>query len=96
MCTKRVRLSKGRLKTSAAWIVLETTIKEHRKQMSVNINGTFFCTKYVGEVFKKQGWGNLIITSSVSVHIVIIPLDQPVYNTTKVAITHLGKFLARE
>lgn len=38
--------------------VLETTVDEYRKQMSVNVDGTFFCAKYAGEVFKKQGWGN--------------------------------------
>jgi sorbose reductase len=54
----------------------------------------------------------LIITSSISAHIVNVPVDQPVgsiklfvavecslsqvYNMTKAAITHLGKSLARE
>ena len=76
--------------------VFETTVEEYRKQMSVNVDGTFFCAKYAGEVFKRQGRGNLIITSSISGHIVNVPLDQPVYNASKAAITHLGKSLARE
>jgi sorbose reductase len=76
--------------------VFETTVEEYRKQMLVNVDGTFFCAKYAGEVFKKQGRGNLIITSSISGHIVNVPLDQPVYNASKAAITHLGKSLARE
>lgn len=76
--------------------ILEQTVDEYRKQMLVNVDGTFFCAKYAGEVFKRQGRGNLIITSSISGHIVNVPNDQPVYNTTKAAITHLGKSLARE
>lgn len=76
--------------------ILEQTIEEYRKQMSVNLDGVFFCAKYAGEVFKKQGRGNLIITSSISAHVVNVPVDQPVYNTTKAAVLHLGKSLARE
>lgn len=76
--------------------ILEQTLDEYRKQMSVNVDGVFYCAKYAGEVFKKQGQGNLIITSSISAHIVNVPVDQPVYNSTKAFITHLGKSLARE
>jgi sorbose reductase len=37
--------------------ILEQTIEEYRKQMSVNLDGAFFCAKYAGEVFKRQGRG---------------------------------------
>ncbi|EGP90326.1 unnamed protein product [Zymoseptoria tritici ST99CH_1A5] len=74
----------------------EQTIEEYRKQMSVNLDGVFYCAKYAGAIFKSQGFGNLIITSSISAHIVNVPVDQPVYNSTKAAVTHLGKSLARE
>ncbi|KAI9148960.1 putative NADP-dependent mannitol dehydrogenase [Paramyrothecium foliicola] len=76
--------------------ILEQTLSEFDKQMSVNVNGVVYCAKYVGEVFKKQGSGNLIITSSMSAHIVNVPVDQPVYNATKAFVTHFGKSLARE
>lgn len=76
--------------------ILETTIEEYRRQMEVNLDGVFYCAKYAGEVFKSQGTGNLIITSSISAHIVNVPIDQPVYNSSKAAVTHLGKSLARE
>lgn len=76
--------------------ILEQTIEEYRRQMEVNVDGVFYCAKYAGEVFKAQGRGNLIITSSISAHIVNVPVDQPVYNATKAAVTHLGKSLARE
>ncbi|OAA55382.1 short-chain dehydrogenase [Cordyceps fumosorosea ARSEF 2679] len=76
--------------------LLEQTLPEFDKQMSVNVNGVVYCAKQVGAVFKSQGFGNLIITSSMSGHIVNVPADQPIYNATKAFVTHLGKSLARE
>ncbi|SPO29963.1 probable nadp-dependent mannitol dehydrogenase [Ustilago trichophora] len=76
--------------------ILEQTIEEYKRQMQVNVDGVFYCAKYVGEIFQRQGKGNLIITSSMSAHIVNVPVDQPVYNSTKAAVTHMGKSLARE
>ncbi|OAQ59520.2 L-xylulose reductase [Pochonia chlamydosporia 170] len=76
--------------------ILEQSLEEFDKQMSVNVNGVVYCAKYVGEVFKRQGAGNLIITSSMSGHIVNVPTDQPVYNASKAYVTHFGKSLARE
>ncbi|CAP94001.1 Pc16g13310 [Penicillium rubens Wisconsin 54-1255] len=60
------------------------------------VDGIVYCAKYAGEVFARQGHGNLIITSSMSAHIVNVPTDQPVYNATKAYVTHFGKSLARE
>ncbi|KAK9365566.1 hypothetical protein V1509DRAFT_372597 [Lipomyces kononenkoae] len=76
--------------------ILQQTLDEYRKQMSVNVDGIVYCAKYAGEVFASQGSGNLIITSSMSAHIVNVPTDQPVYNATKAFVTHFGKSLARE
>lgn len=76
--------------------ITEQTIEEYKKQYSVNVDGVFYCAKYAGEVFKQQGFGNLIITSSISALIVNVPVDQPVYNSTKAAVLQLGKSLARE
>lgn len=61
-----------------------------------SVDGIVYCAKYVGEIFAKQGHGNLIITSSMSGHVVNVPVDQPVYNATKAYVTHFGKSLARE
>lgn len=92
--------------------ILEQTIEEYKKQMSVNgmyfapdrsdipnyhtVDGVVYSAKYAGEIFKRQGFGNFIITSSMSAHIVNVPTDQPVYNGSKAFITHFGKSLARE
>ncbi|CAK1367527.1 Sorbose reductase SOU2 [Cercospora beticola] len=76
--------------------LLETSDEEYRKQMEVNTDGVVWQARAAGQVFKKQGFGNLIITASISAHIVNVPVDQPVYNATKAAIRHLGRSLARE
>ena len=76
--------------------LLDQTLDSYHNLMKVNVDGPVFCAKYAGEVFKKQGFGNLILTSSISAHIVNVPIDQPIYNGTKAFISHLGKSLARE
>ncbi|KAF2744429.1 short chain dehydrogenase [Sporormia fimetaria CBS 119925] len=76
--------------------ILEMSLDEYRKLMNVNVDGVVHCAKAAGEVFKRQGSGNLIITSSMSAHIVNVPVDQPVYNATKAFVSHFGKSLARE
>lgn len=45
-------------------------------------DGVVYQAKYAGHVFKKQGFGNLIITASISAHIVNVPIDQPVSSTS--------------
>ncbi|KAE8359168.1 putative short-chain dehydrogenase [Aspergillus caelatus] len=76
--------------------ILEQKLDEYHKQVSVNVDGVVFCAKYAGEVFQRQGSGNLIIISSMSAHIVNVPTEQPVYNESKAFTTHFGKSLARE
>lgn len=60
------------------------------------VDGIVFCAKSAGEIFKHQNSGNLIITSSISGHVVNVPIDQPIYNASKAYVRHLGKSLARE
>ncbi len=66
--------------------VLERSIEDWHKIVDCNYNGVYYCAKSVGEIFKKQGKGNFIITSSMSGHIVNVPLDQGCYNSTKAAV----------
>ena len=58
--------------------LLDMSLDEVRQLNAVNLDGVVFCAKFVGDVFKKQGSGSLIITSSISAHIVNVPVDQPV------------------
>ncbi|KAL4982900.1 hypothetical protein BDW68DRAFT_182102 [Aspergillus falconensis] len=76
--------------------LLSQTLPEYKKQLSVNVDGIVYCAKFAGEIFARQRNGNLIITSSMSAHIVNVPTDQPIYNATKAFVTHFGKSLARE
>ncbi|KAH8711826.1 L-xylulose reductase-like protein [Phaeosphaeriaceae sp. PMI808] len=76
--------------------LLEQTLESYSALMKTNVDGPVHCSKYAGEVFKKQGFGNLILTSSISAHIVNVPVDQPIYNAGKAFVSHLGKSLARE
>ncbi|KAL6230625.1 hypothetical protein BDW75DRAFT_222052 [Aspergillus navahoensis] len=76
--------------------LLSQTLPEYKKQLSVNVDGIVYCAKFAGEIFARQRSGNLIITSSMSAHIVNVPTDQPIYNATKAFVTHFGKSLARE
>jgi sorbose reductase len=76
--------------------LLEQSLDSYKNLMATNVDGVVFSAKYAGEVFKSQGFGNLILTSSISAHIVNVPVDQPIYNGTKAFVSHLGKSLARE
>lgn len=76
--------------------LLEQTLESYHALMKVNVDGPVYCAKYAGAVFKSQGFGNLILTSSISAHIVNVPVDQPIYNGSKAFVSHLGKSLARE
>ncbi|KAI5963438.1 SOU1, partial [Candida margitis] len=61
-----------------------------------DLNGVYYCAHTVGKIFKKNGKGSLIVTSSISGDIVNIPQLQAPYNTAKAACTHLTKSLAVE
>ncbi|KAJ4256928.1 hypothetical protein NW762_009024 [Fusarium torreyae] len=76
--------------------ILEQSLDDYHAQINVNVHGVVHCAKAVGPVFKKQGFGNLIITASISGSVVTVPIDHTVYNTTKAAVLHLGRSLARE
>lgn len=74
----------------------DATISEWKRIFDVNVNAVFYCAKYVGEVFKSRGKGSLVMTSSMSAHIVNVPNYQTCYNASKAAVLHMGKSLAVE
>jgi sorbose reductase len=67
-----------------------------RRNNSVNYGGVMWTAQAAGKMFKKQGYGNLIITASVSATLVNIPQTQAAYNASKAAVVHLAKSLAVE
>ncbi|KAF8339990.1 uncharacterized protein EI90DRAFT_3038726 [Cantharellus anzutake] len=76
--------------------VTEMTDEQWHRVIDVNYNSVFYCARAAGRIFKKQGYGNFIVTSSMSAHIVNRPITQATYNGTKAAVTHFAKSLAYE
>lgn len=75
---------------------LEYSEEQWARDYSVNVDGVMWTAQAVGKVFQKQGYGNLIITASVSSVLVNIPQPQTSYNSSKAAAAHIGKNLAVE
>jgi NAD(P)-dependent dehydrogenase (short-subunit alcohol dehydrogenase family) len=54
----------------------EYTPEEFQEIMNVNVNGAFYTAQAAARVFKKQGFGNIIFTASVSATLVNTPQRQ--------------------
>lgn len=76
--------------------MLDYTYEQYRHIMGINQDGAFFTAQAAGEIFKRQGHGNLIFTASVSARLVNLPQRQAAYNASKAAVVHLAKCLAVE
>lgn len=74
----------------------DITIEDWTRIYDVDVHGVFYCAKYAGEIFKEKGKGSLIMTASMSAHIVNVPNYQTSYNSAKAAVLHMGKSLAVE
>ncbi len=75
---------------------LDYTVDYWRHETDVNINGNFYTAQAAGRIFKKQGYGNLVFTTSISGSIVNVPQCQSAYNASKAAIIQLAKSLSIE
>ncbi|CCT65049.1 hypothetical protein H9Q69_012657 [Fusarium xylarioides] len=64
--------------------------------IQIDLNGTAYCAKAVGALFKKQGHGSFVITASMSGHIANYPQEQTSYNVAKAGCIHMAKSLANE
>ncbi|CAR24533.1 SDR family oxidoreductase [Lachancea thermotolerans CBS 6340] len=69
---------------------------EWNKVIDVDLNGIYRLAKNIGKVFKAQGHGSFIITSSMSGHIVNVPQMQTAYNAAKAGVLHMARSLAVE
>ncbi|KAJ5081539.1 hypothetical protein NUU61_009803 [Penicillium alfredii] len=72
----------------------EYTPKEFQEMMDVNVNGAFYTAQAAARVFKRQGFGNMVFTASVSATLVNTPQRQAAYNASKAGILQLAKSLA--
>ncbi|KAK6205689.1 uncharacterized protein RJT21DRAFT_18113 [Scheffersomyces amazonensis] len=70
--------------------------KTWQSLMDVNLNGVYYCAQAVGRIFKKNGKGSFIVTSSMSASIANVPMNLTPYNVSKAAVKHLAKSLAIE
>ncbi|HOG50202.1 MAG TPA: SDR family oxidoreductase [Lentisphaeria bacterium] len=75
--------------------VSEVSFAAWQRQMAVNLNGTFLCTKYAAESMKPHGYGKIINIASMCGHIVW-PEPQAAYSVSKAGVIHLTKCLAAE
>lgn len=76
--------------------VIDGTVDAWNKVIQTDLNGTAYCAKAVGAIFKKQGHGSFVITSSMSGHIANYPQEQTSYNVAKAGCIHMAKSLANE
>lgn len=76
--------------------LLNLTFEEWDNIVQTDYNGVFYCARAAGEIFEKQGHGNLITTASMSGSIVNLPQEQANYNAIKAAVVHLTKCCAVE
>ncbi|KAL4906013.1 hypothetical protein BDW74DRAFT_167624 [Aspergillus multicolor] len=84
------------IKVSLPKPILEETLEEYHAQMNDNAHGVFTAQTLSAKSFNEQGFGNFIITGSISGRLVTVTVDHVTYNMTKIAVTHLGQSLARE
>ncbi|KAI9843401.1 MAG: L-xylulose reductase [Sclerophora amabilis] len=89
---------------------IDGELDHYHKVVSTDLDGTFFCARSAGAVFRRQvkegtdingnkidlTYGSFIATASMSGHIVNIPQLQAAYNGAKAGVIHLVKSLAVE
>lgn len=74
----------------------DTTVNQWRDIMKVNLDGAFYTAQAAGNIFKRQGFGNLIFTASVSAILVNVPQKQAAYNASKAGVVQLARCLSVE
>lgn len=55
---------------------LDDRVEDWHRVVDVDFSGAYYCARVTGEVFRKQGSGSLIFTSSMSGHAVNVPQQQ--------------------
>lgn len=73
-----------------------TAAAEWDKVVQTDFQGVYYCSKYIGAIFKRQGKGSLVITASMSGHTVNVPQLQACYNAVKAGVIHMARSLAVE
>lgn len=55
---------------------LQDRLEDWHRVVNVDFNGAYYCARVAGEIFQKQGSGNLIFTASMSGHAANVPQQQ--------------------
>ena len=74
----------------------DTTEEMWDKTMSVNLKGTFLCSKSAAQIMKDNGGGNIINISSIDGEVVYYPGHHVPYGVSKAGINMLTKIMAVE
>ena len=75
--------------------ILDVSADEWKKQMDINLNGTWNCLKAEAKVMIPNGYGKIINTGSICGH-VIWPDPQLPYSVSKAAVIHMTRAAAAE
>lgn len=76
--------------------ILDGSVDDWNEVIQTDLNGVFHCAKAVGHHFKERKTGSLVITASMSGHIVNYPQEQTSYNVAKAGCIHMARSLANE
>jgi len=84
--------------------MIDGEIDHYKKVVTTDLDGTFYCARTAGRIWRDQKkanlkgftYGSFIATASMSGHIVNIPQLQAAYNAAKAGIRHLCRSLAVE
>lgn len=55
---------------------LDEDLDKYHRVIDVDFHGAYYCARAAGAIFRKQGSGNVIFTSSMSGHAVNFPQQQ--------------------
>jgi sorbose reductase len=55
---------------------LDDKLENWHRAVNVDFSGAYYCARVAGEIFRKQGSGNLIFTASMSGHAMNVPQQQ--------------------
>jgi len=84
--------------------MVDGEIAHYQKVVRTDLDGTFYCARIAGKIWREQKknnlanftYGSFIATASMSGHIVNIPQLQAAYNAAKAGVRHLCRSLAVE
>lgn len=55
---------------------LDDKIEDWQRVVDIDFSGAYYCARTAGEIFRKQGHGNMIFTASMSGHAANVPQQQ--------------------